>query len=112
MAITTVLFDLDGTLLPMDQDVFVKDYFGRIAGKLAPRGYDPKKLVDTIWRGTMVMAKNDGVCTNEEAFWRYAVSVYGEQIRKDKCFFDAFYETEFDKIKAVCGHHPAAARIV
>ena len=35
--ITTVLFDLDGTLLPMDQDVFVKDYFGRIAAK----AYDP-----------------------------------------------------------------------
>ena len=27
MAIKTILFDLDGTLLPMDQDVFVKDYF-------------------------------------------------------------------------------------
>ena len=41
MKITTVLFDLDGTLLPMDQDVFVKDYFGRIAAKVAPAGYDP-----------------------------------------------------------------------
>lgn len=29
MSITTVLFDLGGTLPPMDQDVFVKDYFGR-----------------------------------------------------------------------------------
>ena len=36
MSITTVLFDLDGTLLPMDQDVFVKDYFSRIAAKVAP----------------------------------------------------------------------------
>ena len=48
MKITTVLFDLDGTLLPMDQDVFVKDYFGRIAAKVAPAGYDPKQLIDTI----------------------------------------------------------------
>ena len=40
MSITTVLFDLDGTLLPMDQDVFVKDYFSRIATKVAPAGYD------------------------------------------------------------------------
>ena len=31
MAIQTVLFDLDGTLLPMDQNVFVKSYLGRIA---------------------------------------------------------------------------------
>ena len=31
---------------------------------------------------------------------------------KDKHFFDEFYETEFDKIKSVCGYHPAAAEIV
>lgn len=112
MGIKVVLFDLDGTLLPMDQDIFVKDYFGRIAAKLAPQGYDPKKLVDTIWRGTEVMVQNDGSCTNEEAFWKFAVTVFGERILQDKHFFDAFYETEFDKIKAVCGYHPAAAEIV
>lgn len=110
--ITTILFDLDGTLLPMDQDVFVKDYFGRIAAKLAQQGYDPKKLVETIWRGTGAMVKNDGSKTNEEAFWEFAVSVYGDQILKDKRFFDEFYEEEFDKIKAVCGYHPAAAQVV
>lgn len=112
MRITTVLFDLDGTLLPMDQDVFVKEYFGRIAGKLAPQGYDPKKLVDTIWRGTGAMVKNDGSMSNEEAFWKVAVAVYGDQIVSDKRFFDEFYEEEFDKIKAVCGCHLAAAQIV
>jgi len=112
MPLTTVLFDLDGTLLPMDQEVFVKDYFGRIAKKLVPQGYDPKKLVETIWRGTGVMVKNDGSKTNEAAFWEFAVSVYGEQILKDKHFFDEFYETEFDKVKAVCGFQPAAAEIV
>jgi len=112
MSITTVLFDLDGTLLPMDQDVFVKDYFGRIAKKLAPQGYDPKVLVDTIWRGTGAMVKNDGSKTNEAAFWALATDVYGEQILHDKHFFVEFYETEFDKIKAVCGYHPAAAEIV
>lgn len=112
MPITTVLFDLDGTLLPMDQDVFVKEYFGRIAAKLAPQGYDPKKLVDTIWRGTGAMVKNDGSQTNEEAFWKVAVAVYGDRIVKDKHFFDKFYEEEFDKVGAVCGYHPAATQIV
>ena len=32
--LTTILFDLDGTLLPMDQEVFVKDYLGRMAAFL------------------------------------------------------------------------------
>ena len=110
--ITTVLFDLDGTLLPMDQEVFVKDYFGRIAAKVAPAGYDPKQLIDTIWRGTAAMVKNTGGKTNEEAFWEYAVSVYGDKILRDKYLFDEFYEMEFDKIKAVCGYDPAAAQVI
>lgn len=112
MSITTVLFDLDGTLLPMDLEVFVKDYLGRIAAKLAPHGYDPKQLVDTIWRGTGAMVMNDGSKSNEEAFWALAVGVHGDKIVKDKHLFDRFYEEDFDKIKAVCGHHPAAAQIV
>ena len=112
MPITTVLFDLDGTLLPMDLEVFVKDYLGRIAAKLAPHGYDPKHLVDTIWRGTGAMVMNDGSKSNEEAFWALAVGVHGDKIIKDKHLFDEFYEEEFGKIKTVCGHHPAAAEIV
>ena len=63
---TTVLFDLDGTLLPMDQDVFGKAYFGGMAKKMAPYGYDPQRLVKAIWTGTEAMVKNDGSITNED----------------------------------------------
>ena len=35
MMIDTVLFDLDGTLLPMDQEEFVNTYLGLLAKKLA-----------------------------------------------------------------------------
>ena len=43
-----VLFDLDGTQLPMDQDAFTKEYFKRLAAKLQPYGYEPKELIDAI----------------------------------------------------------------
>ena len=43
--IKAIFFDLDGTLLPMDQDVFIKAYFGALAKKLAPRGYAPDALI-------------------------------------------------------------------
>ena len=65
MRITTVLFDLDGTLLPMDQDLFVKSYFGKLAEKLAPYGYEPKTLMKAIWAGTGAMVQNDGSKKNE-----------------------------------------------
>ncbi len=44
----TVLFDLDGTLLPIDQDAFTKGYFTLLVQKLAPHGYDPAALVDNV----------------------------------------------------------------
>ena len=112
MAIKAVLFDLDGTLLPMDQDVFIGDYFKRISTKLALHGYEPKQFIDTIWKGTYVMIKNNSDKCNEEVFWEYAVSVYGDKIKNDKPLFDEFYEQEFDKIKAVCGHNPKAKETV
>lgn len=112
MAIKAVLFDLDGTLVPMDQDVFVHDYFKRISTKLAPHGYDPKQLIDTIWKGTAAMIKNSSDRCNEDVFWDVAVSVFGDKILKDKIYFDEFYEQEFDKVKAVCGYNPEAKETV
>ena len=51
-----ILFDLDGTLLPMDQEVFTKDYFKRLAAKLLPHGYQADQLVDGIWAGTAAVS--------------------------------------------------------
>ena len=112
MSITTILFDLDGTLLPMDQDVFIGTYFKKISASLVMQGYDPKQLVDTIWRGTADMIKNISEKSNEAVFWETAVSIYGSQILEDKHYFDMFYETEFDTIKEVRGYNPLAAETV
>ena len=46
MGIKAVLFDLDGTLLPMEQSAFTKAYFGGLAKRLAPIGYEPQRLID------------------------------------------------------------------
>ena len=98
-----ILFDLDGTLLPMDQEVFTKDYFKRLAAKLLPHGYQADQLVDGIWAGTAAMVKNDGTCTNEEAFWRRFVQIFGEKALADKPIFDEYYRVEFQQVDEVCG---------
>ena len=64
-----VFFDLDGTLLPMDEEKFTNLYFHLISEAVKDRGYEPQKLIDTIWQGTKLMYKNDGNQTNEEEFW-------------------------------------------
>ncbi|MBE6730466.1 MAG: HAD family hydrolase [Ruminococcaceae bacterium] len=112
MKITTVLFDLDGTLLPMDQDAFVKDYFGRLSKRLIPHGYEPKALINAIWLGTAAMVKNDGKCLNEEAFWNKFCEIFGENAIKDMPHFDAFYREEFNLVKASCGYTEKANETV
>ncbi len=110
--IKTVLFDLDGTLLPMDQDDFVNAYFKYLAEKLLPYGYEPKKLMGSIWKGTEAMVNNDGSCSNEEAFWKLFATIYGERVREDEPLFDAFYRNEFGNVAKICGFQPMAAKVV
>ena len=112
MSIKAILFDLDGTLLPMDQDKFVKAYFSLLAEHLAPHGYDPKELVGEIWRGTEAMVRNKGDMTNEEAFWTSFAAHYGDQVRSHEPIFAEFYETKFEKVGAVLGYDPKAAETV
>lgn len=113
MKITTVLFDLDGTLLPMDQDQFMKAYFGGLAKKMAPHGYDPDLLIKAIWAGTAAMVKNDGTRTNEVAFWEVFSSILGERIRGDEHLLEEFYQTDFPHaVAASCGCDARAHAIV
>ena len=110
--ITTILFDLDGTLLPMDQDIFLHSYLKRLATYMAPYGYDPKQIVPSIIKGTGEMICNDGSRTNEEAFWTFFAGVYGEETLKDKPLFEEFYRTEFQKVADDCGHTPESGKLI
>lgn len=112
MNIKMILFDLDGTLLPMDMDEFIRSYFGRLSQKLAPLGYDPQLLTKNIWKGTAAMIKNNGECTNETAFWNTFASLYGEDVRKDEPIFAEYYQNEFQQAKEVCGFTPKAKETV
>lgn len=110
--IRTIFFDLDCTLLPMDQEKFIYRYFSRLTDRLAPLGYDRKELQKHIWNGTVAMEKNDGARSNEQVFWEYFSGVYGAKAIEDKPIFEDFYRVEFQQVKEVCGIDPAARQVV
>ena len=112
MKVTAILFDLDGTLLPMDQDDFTGSYFSNLAAKAATKGYQPDALIDTVWAGTAAMVKNDGAKTNEAVFWELFAAKYGGDALNDIPFFEEFYRTDFQKAKELCGFAPMAKDIV
>lgn len=112
MNINAILFDLDGTLLPMDQDLFLKYYFGTLAQKLVPLGYNKDTLVNNIWAGTKSMVMNNGSKANEEAFWDTFCALTGKDCRKDEPVFDSFYRNEFIAAKKACQPTPAAEEVI
>ena len=110
--ITTVLFDLDGTLLPMDQDAFVKAYMAGLTRKTAGHGYDPAQVPGAIWASTKAMVKNDGTLTNEDVFWQTFSALCGRDTRQDIAIFDDFYRNEFQDLRQLCGFDPRAAETI
>ncbi len=111
-SVTTILFDLDGTLLPMEQDAFVKTYFGLLAKKAAPFGYEPKPLTDAVWKGTAAMVQNDGSVPNCDRFWQVFGDILGEKARLLRPEFDDFYAREFHEAKASTRENPLAKKAV
>lgn len=107
-----VFFDLDGTLLPLDEDRFTKVYFHYLYEAVKDKGYNKEEFIDCIWQGTKAMYKNDGSKKNEEAFWDYYASRFGVEALKDKEIVDEFYANDFRKTKACCDENPLAVEIV
>ena len=110
--IKMVLFDLDGTLLPMNQDEFVKAYFGGLGKKLAPHGYDVNQVVDAVMRGVNSMFKNDGSKTNEESFWNKFCELLGADVKQHMALFEEYYKNEFQNIKHMCGFNEKSKQVV
>ncbi len=107
-----ILFDLDGTLLPMNMDEFMKAYFKNLCVALAPYGFEPKSLVDNIWAGTAAMVKNDGKRKNGEVFWETFEKLAERDLTDAKNTCDEFYTKGFQNAKSATKENPLAKKAV
>ena len=112
MKVKAVFFDLDGTLLPMDQESFIKAYLDGLVKLLSPKGYDPKSVADALWGSTRAMIKNDGSKTNEQVFWDSLCEILGSNVKNEEDALSEFYEIEFQKIQQVCGYTPLSRNLL
>ena len=106
----TILFDLDGTLLPMDDKAFLEIYNRGILSAIPCP--DPKGLLRAVWSGVKVMAGNDGGRTNAEAFWEHFLRETGlDRGSCEKSFHD-YYTGAFHNCAAACRPSPLSREIV
>lgn len=109
----TILFDLDGTMLPMDLERFIKLYLQAFCQKFSQRvQLAPQLLVKAIWAGAGAMGSNDGSCLNREVFWRAMNQVCGKDMLVYESEFDAFYRNEFAAAREAVWVNPAVAQTV
>lgn len=108
-----ILFDLDGTLLPMDNDHFTEVYFRYLAKTAYGWGLtDSEKLIRAVWKGVGAMVQNDGSQTNDKAFWQVFQDTMQCDLTGILDKFTVFYDTEFHNAKAATGEAPLAKEVV
>lgn len=97
----TILFDLDGTLIPFFQDEFIRVYFDALVRRLTPMGYDAGSLIQALWKGVDAMVRNEGSFTNRQVFWNVFTQELGVQALALENILDDFYAREFDSVRSV-----------
>lgn len=107
----TLLFDLDGTLLPMNQEEFMKGYFGALVPEIRHL-VNRSQIVEQIWSATKDTVKNESPdLTNMEAFKQSFFSKTG--IREEDIWpiFDRFYEDTFGMLQHLTQPSPISREI-
>ena len=104
-----VCFDLDGTLLPMEIDQFLNDYYKGIATFAAKSGLDGQRFIEALNAGVKVMVDHDDERVNHDVFWETFYEIYPQSRDKAQEIATQFYETDFDRIGDDVIPNPAVA---
>lgn len=112
MKYEAILFDMDGTLLPMDNEEFTRGYFGLLTKAVSCHGYTKETLIPAMWKGVEAMVRNDGTAPNEARFWEVFSEIFGKEVYDHIPTFDNFYHTQFHAAKAFTQPTPLSRKVV
>ena len=94
-----VLFDLDGTLLKMDTDVFLEEYLRLLAQEIASY-QEPAVFVQHLLDAIRAMINNlDSAKTNQEVFMEEFFARSGLEAEVMMPVFDSFYRGSFRQLQ-------------
>ena len=110
--IKAILFDLDGTLLPLDQPYFIKKYFKAISAYAASKGIDTESFMSGMMAGTEEMIFNDGIVSNMDAFWNRFSQVVSFNTEELMPYLDSFYFDGFKALRKYTTDNPLAVQMI
>jgi FMN phosphatase YigB (HAD superfamily) len=106
-----VLFDLDGTLLDNDMDVFLPRYFKLLTARVSHL-VPPDRFVKYLLQATDVMVANDGRATNEEVFAEAFYPLIGRSREEIEPVLLDFYTNDFGQLRQYTRCRPEARIVV
>jgi FMN phosphatase YigB (HAD superfamily) len=107
----TILFDLDGTLLPLDMERFIQLYFEEMGHYFADL-IEPRQLTHKIWAATNYMVASTDSRTNENVFMEHFGSLIEGDLAIYQERFNAYYEAGFLKTRDASTTNPAIGAAV
>lgn len=106
-----ILFDLDGTLLPMNTDAFLNAYFKAIAAHVK-HIIEPNSLIEHIMSSTKaVIVNEDAQTTNEQVFMQHFLQ--RSELERETIWplFNQFYSEVFPQLYTHV-HPTSLARLI
>lgn len=115
--IRAVLFDLDGTLLDIDLDRFLRAYFallGPVLSDIVDGAIEPEAALKAVMTSTLAMCESDDDRTNREVFESRFLELTGVDLTDPKASarIDRFYRDEFPGLRHSHGPRPGGIRAV
>lgn len=109
--IRALLFDLDGTLLSNNMDVFLPHYLQMLSAFVADL-IPPELFLPHLMQATEAMRANDGRATNEEVFASAFYPAFGHSRETLDPVFAAFYDSDFPRLRKYTRRLPEARAVV
>lgn len=107
----TILFDLDGTLLPMSLEHFTKNYCKQLSVFFADL-IDGKQLITHVLSATNAMLHNQENRRNEEVFIEHLATLIPGDIQVYIERFSSFYDSAFLNLQEILPPHPQIAATI
>jgi FMN phosphatase YigB (HAD superfamily) len=106
-----ILFDLDGTLLDADMDIFLPPYVEALAASVAFL-VPPDQFVPCLMQASAAMMANDGQETNEAVFAQAFYPSLGHSREELEPILMNFYANEYPKLQRYTRRIPEARSVV
>lgn len=110
--IKNILFDLDGTLINMDQDKFLELYMMSLYNYSKDEYKDVYELIDIIKKGVYLMVTNNGEKTNEEVFYEHFKSIHKDKTDEILKKYEGYYNSDFIITKKATSLKPSAPLLI